>query len=110
VLAGYAAYREQQRIAWLYLRIDRSRKRAMSQQADPPSNIYRICIRSVLDEGWVRALQIHPVATHRYYSGPPRTVLTLQLIDQAELLGLLNRLHNMGLTLLSVELSLPNTT
>jgi len=78
----------------------------MSQLAAPPRDIYRVCVKSILDEGWVRALQVHPVATHRHYAGPPRTVMTLQLVDQAELLGLLNRLHNMGLTLLSVELNL----
>lgn len=75
----------------------------MSQQADQLSDIYRVCVRSILDEGWVRALQVNPIATHRHYAGPPRTILTLQLADQAELLGLLNRLHNMGLTLLLVE-------
>lgn len=75
----------------------------MSQPPAPPNEIYHICIRTILDEGWVRALQVNPVATHRHYTGPPRTILTLQLADQAELLGLLNRLHNMGLTLLSVE-------
>ncbi len=31
-------------------------------------------------------------------------ILTVRLVDQAEMLGLLNRLHNMGLTLLSIEL------
>ena len=79
----------------------------MSRPADQPHGVYHVCVRSILDEGWVRALQIKPIATHRHYAGPPRTVLTLQLVDQAELLGLLNRLHNMGLTLLSVEMSLP---
>jgi hypothetical protein len=63
-------------------------------------------VQYVLDEGWVRALQVKPIATHRYYSPSPRTVLTLRLADQAELLGLLNRLHNMGLTVLSVQLNM----
>jgi hypothetical protein len=80
-----------------------TRKSMMSQPLAPPNEIYHICVRTILDEGWVRALQVNPVATHRHYMGPPRTILTLQLADQAELLGLLNRLHNMGLTLLSVE-------
>jgi hypothetical protein len=62
-----------------------------------------------LDEGWVRTLEIETIATHRRYSSPPRTTLTLQLADQSALLGLLNRLHNMGLTLLSVELHLAPT-
>lgn len=80
----------------------------MSQQTDPPNGIYRVCVRSILDEGWVRALQITPIATHRHYAGTPRTILTIQLTDQSELLGLLNRLHNMGLTILLVELGVPN--
>ena len=75
----------------------------MSQLSGPPSDIYRISVRTVLDEGWVRALQVNPIATYRHYTGPPRTTMTVQLADQSELLGLLNRLHNMGLTLLLVE-------
>jgi hypothetical protein len=82
----------------------------MIQQADRPSAVYHICVRTILDEGWIRALQVNPIATHRHYTGPARTVLMLQLTDQAELLSLLNKLHNMGLTLLSVEMSLPQTT
>lgn len=70
---------------------------------------YSVCVKSVLDEGWIDALQLDEVATQRYYAGPPRTVLTIRIIDQAELLGLLNRLHNMGLTLLSIELRPPGT-
>lgn len=67
--------------------------------------IYSVCVKSILDEGWIYALQLDPVATRRHYAGPPRTVLTVRLMDQSEMLGLLNRLHNMGLTLLSVELA-----
>jgi hypothetical protein len=69
--------------------------------------VYSVCVRSILDEGWVRALDVEPIETHRHYSGPPRTILTLRLADQSEMLGLLNRLHNMSLTVLSVELNLP---
>lgn len=79
----------------------------MIQQPDTPSAVYRICVRNILDEGWVRALQLNPIATYRHYAGPPRTILMLQFTDQSELLSLLNQLHNMGLTLLSVELSPP---
>ncbi|MFN8490246.1 MAG: hypothetical protein U0350_21845 [Caldilineaceae bacterium] len=82
----------------------------MEQQRDSPYAIYSVCVRNILDEGWVRALEVKAIATHRHYTEPPRTILTLQLADQAALLGLLNRLHNMGLTLLSVELGLPPTT
>ena len=80
----------------------------MSRGTYSASQIYSVCVRSILDEGWVRALQVEPVATHRHYSGPPRTILTLRCADQAEMLGLLNRLHNLSLTLLSVELNPPD--
>ena len=83
-------------------------KRSMDDKKEVAGQIYSVCVRSILDEGWVRALGLQPVATHRHYSGPPRTILTLRLTDQAELLGLLNRLHNMSLTVLSVELALPH--
>ena len=76
----------------------------MSLETDSKSDIYSVCVKNILDEGWIYALQLDPVVTHRHYAGPPRTVLTLRLADQSEMLGLLNRLHNMGLTLLSVEL------
>jgi hypothetical protein len=75
----------------------------MSQQTELPYDVYRVCVRTILDESWVRALHITPIATHRHYAGIPRTILALQLADQSELLGLLNRLHNMGLTILRVE-------
>lgn len=77
---------------------------AMNQRAQCHREIYSVTIKSILDEGWIYALQLDPVATHRHYIGPPRTVLTLHLSDQSELLGLLNRFHNMGLTILNVEL------
>ena len=76
----------------------------MYMETDAKGDIYNVCIRTILDEGWIYALQLDPIVTHRHYAGPPRTVLTVRLVDQAELLGLLNRLHNMGLRLLSVEL------
>lgn len=76
----------------------------MNQPTDPPGDVYCVCIKSVMDEAWVRALHVNPIESHRHYSGPPRTVLTLRLADQSEMLGLLNRLHNIGLTILSVQL------
>lgn len=80
----------------------------MSEGTHAMGQIYSVCVRSILDEGWVRALEVEPVATRRHYCGPPRTILTLRLADQSEMLGLLNRLHNMNLTVLSVELDLPH--
>lgn len=68
--------------------------------------VYSVCVRSIMDEGWVRALDVKALATHRHYTDPPRTILTLDLADQSELLGLLYRLHSLGLTVLSLERSL----
>jgi len=82
----------------------------MTERMTLPHAIYRVCVRSILDEGWVRSLPVNPIATHRHYAGPLRTILVLQITDQAELLGLLNQLHNMGLTLLSVEMNVPQAT
>jgi hypothetical protein len=75
----------------------------MEQLSAQPGTRYRVCVQRILDEGWIRALHVRALATHRYYTASPCTVLTLELADQAELLGLLNRLHNLGLTVLSVE-------
>jgi hypothetical protein len=83
---------------------------AMSDKTEQVGEIYKVSVRSILDEGWVRALDVEPVATHRHYSGPPRTVLTIRLMDQSALLNLLYRLHNMSLTVLSVELIVPRSS
>jgi hypothetical protein len=76
----------------------------MEQENDGAGAIYSVCIKTILDDGWLYALQLDPVETQRHYAGPPRTVITVRLADQAQLLGLLNRLHDMGLTLLSIDL------
>lgn len=76
----------------------------MSQRGETIGEVYSVCVKSILDEGWLYALHLDPVATHRHYAGPPRTLMTLRLADQSELLGLLNRLHNMGLTILTIQL------
>lgn len=59
--------------------------------------------------GWGRALQVKAVATRRHYAEPPRPMMTLDLADQAGLLGLLFRIHKLGLTVLAVELSAVQT-
>lgn len=81
----------------------------MREKTGARGDTYCVSVKSVLDEGWIDALQLDTVDTQRYHAGPPRTVLTIRIVDQAELLGLLNRLHNMSLTLLSIELCPPST-
>ena len=81
----------------------------MNEQPHRSHEVYSICVRSIIDEGWVRALDVKPLETHRHYTDPARTVLTLELADQSELLGLLFRLHSLGLTVLSLEKRPPAT-
>ena len=67
------------------------------------SDLYRIRIQGILNEGWVHALQIAVVTTQRHYEGAPTTTLFIRVIDQAELMGVLTRLHGMNFSLLAVE-------
>jgi hypothetical protein len=67
---------------------------------DQPSN-YRICVYGDLDVRWSGRLAdmriTHPT------SAQGQTVLTGELTDQSELLGVLNSLHMLHLFLLNVE-------
>lgn len=62
------------------------------------TNIYHIRIKGHLDESWSVWLD-DLVITHE---ADGVTLLSGPVVDQAALLGLLRRLHDLGLTLLSV--------
>lgn len=62
------------------------------------TNIYHIRIKGHLDENWSAWLD-DLVITHE---ADGVTLLSGSVIDQSALLGLLRRLHDLGLTLLSV--------
>ncbi|RIK38468.1 MAG: hypothetical protein DCC55_21000 [Chloroflexi bacterium] len=61
--------------------------------------LYRIRVQEVLDPCWAEWLA--PLVTHSTASG--ETVLVGALRDQAELFGLLVKVRDLNLTLLSVE-------
>jgi hypothetical protein len=64
---------------------------------------YRIRIQGYLDNTWANQLGGMNFTNHLASRRPVVTVLTGWLIDQAELLGVLSRLYNLGFPLLSVE-------
>ena len=63
------------------------------------------CIRvqGYLDNSWADQLGGMNFTNHHGSSQATETVLSGQLIDQAELMGVLNQLHGLGFRLLSVE-------
>ena len=64
---------------------------------------YRIEIDGVLDESWSERLAGMNVKTTKSSILTPVTILSGRLRDQAELLGVLNALYNLRLTLLTVR-------
>lgn len=75
----------------------------MSDQNQPASgpdqlNIYHIRIKERLEEQWQDWFEGMTI-THEDNGD---TIITAQIIDQAQLFGLLKRVRNLGLTLISV--------
>ncbi|NDJ62955.1 MAG: hypothetical protein GYB67_17680 [Chloroflexi bacterium] len=70
--------------------------------AQPPA--YEILIEGQLDNGWVEWLEGLTITTEAGF-----TRLHGPLADQAALLGVLKKLHNLGLTLISVTRLTPGT-
>ena len=69
---------------------------------DQPAR-YRISIQGHLDELWSDHLGGLEIQSTSVPSAEAITRLTGQLLDQAALIGVLNTLYNLRLTLLSVE-------
>lgn len=75
-----------------------SRENPVSGNNDEQA-IYRIKVKGILDEqwsDWFDGLTIRPYSNEA-------TILTGAIRDQAALHGLLNKIRDLGLTLLSVE-------
>lgn len=78
-----------------------------AQPADQPeAETYEICVRGYLDAGWAARLAV-PSLTHETDG---TTVLRGIAADQAGLHGLLQRVRDLGLTLVSVMRIDPATT
>ena len=60
---------------------------------------YRITVNGRLDERWLRWFEGHTVD----YLDDGRTLITLTDVDQAALFGVINRIRDLGLELISVQ-------
>ena len=75
----------------------------MKQHPDPDgSTTYRIQVQGKLDEGWSDWFRGLTVVFVRANDGSPVTTLVGPVADQAALRGILNRIWDLNLTLLSV--------
>jgi hypothetical protein len=78
------------------------RQRAQKHDPDDPAT-YTIEVQGWLDESWSDWFDDMDVAPEVTAEGTTITRLTGIVVDQAALLGLLRRLHNLHLRLLSVN-------
>jgi hypothetical protein len=69
---------------------------------DRPAS-YRVCISGLLEEEWSDRLGGLTITAATGPDGAPMTVLVGELADQVALSGVLQGLHGLGFTLLSVE-------
>ena len=77
-------------------------KRARRELALSQPATYEIRVPGELDPSWSDWAGGMDIALVREGDGPPVTVLTGEVADQAALQGLLRRLYSLGLPLLSV--------
>ena len=64
---------------------------------------YSIHVEGLMDESWSERFAGMKIKTNERKDLPPLTTLSGQLTDQAELLGVLNALYNLRITLMTVE-------
>jgi hypothetical protein len=66
--------------------------------------VYQITVKGKLDECWSDWFNGTTLSVAYGLAGNPCTVVTCKVRDQAELLGILNRLNSLNLPLLKVDL------
>ena len=79
-----------------------------SESTGKPSNFctpatYSIHVEGLLDKSWSERLAGMNIETIKRKNLPPVTTLSGRLTDQAELLGVLNSLYNLRVTLIAFE-------
>lgn len=65
--------------------------------------VFRICIQGELDESWFEYFSAQSVSAESDEAGNKVTVIISEPMDQAALVGLVNRLNAIGIPLISVE-------
>ena len=66
--------------------------------------VYQVVVKGVLDENWRDWFNGTLFKAQLETDGCPQTTLTCRVRDQAELLGILNRLNGLNLPILQVTL------
>ncbi len=75
----------------------------MDAQTAEEGSAYRIVVRGRLDESWSGWLDGMSVSVLGAAEGAPVTALTGPVVDQSALRGILNRLWDLNLTVISVN-------
>jgi len=65
--------------------------------------VFRICIRGRLDESWSEYFAVQSMSVEVDEDGLCITTLISEPVDQAALVGIINRLNGLGLPVVSVE-------
>ena len=65
--------------------------------------VYRITVKGKLSEHWEEWINGSTISLAYNIEGNPNTILTCQVKDQAQLLGILNRINSLNLPLLQVN-------
>jgi hypothetical protein len=64
---------------------------------------YRVCVQGAIERSWMELFARMKVSYRNVATPNAVTVLTGDVLDQAALMGLLNRLYGLGLPLVSVQ-------
>ena len=65
--------------------------------------LYRLCVQGKIAQAWGEDFT-NMVMSYEESAGPyPTTTLEGRVLDQAELIGLINQLYGLGLSLVSVQ-------
>jgi len=73
------------------------------KQTKPSFSTYQITVKGAFTENWRDWFNGMLVGFERGNEDNPRTLITCQVRDQAELLGILNWLHSMNVKLLQLN-------
>ena len=64
---------------------------------------YRICVQGTIDQAWSEAFTNMTISLDSTLGSDPMTVLEGDVLDQAELIGLIDHLYGHGCSLLMVQ-------
>ena len=74
------------------------------------STIYEIKVQGYLDESWSDWFEGMTITVHTKTDAPSITTLTGEVVDQSALQGILLRIHDLNMELISVAQIEPETT